>query len=77
MICDNCNGKGVVDKRVELKAVDNGMIWMTTKMCLICHGEGELDWIENVVSKKIIDQMDFQLKLQSHPTTQWGPYEEV
>lgn len=75
--CNHCHGKGVLDKRVELKTVDDGTVWMTTKMCLKCHGEGELDWIENITGKKITDPMDLQLKLQSHETTEWGPYEEV
>ena len=76
-ICKHCNGKGVLEKRIELEEIDNGRIWMTTKMCIRCHGTGELDWIENITGKKILDLMDFQLKLQSHPTTEWGPYEEV
>jgi hypothetical protein len=77
MKCDKCDGLGTLKDSVELVAVDNGKIWMTTKMCLRCHGEGKLDWIENVVGKHIVDPMDLQLKIQSHPTTTWGPYEEV
>ena len=58
MKCTNCNGTGVTDKRVELNTTDTGVTWMTTKMCLRCHGTGEMDWIENIVGKQITDPMD-------------------
>jgi len=74
--CDKCKGKGVLDERYDLRTTDTGKVWMTTKMCLNCHGEGELDWIENIVGKNP-NEINFQLKLQAHKTTEWGPNEEV
>ncbi len=71
--CNACDGSGKCDHRQELKDVKTGNIWMTTKMCLKCYGEGELDWVENVVGKKIVVPFDLQLRIQSHPSTKWGP----
>jgi len=47
MICPKCNGTGKPSR------VINGMsVYTSIYSCEKCHGEGKLDFVENVVGKK-------------------------
>lgn len=48
--CDRCDGSGEV-----INDLSAGLHkWMPLIMCRKCQGEGELDWVENIVGKKRI-----------------------
>jgi len=46
MICPDCIGLGILNLDHLPKDVDS---WIE---CKLCHGEGKIDWIENIVGKK-------------------------
>ncbi len=43
MICDKCNGKGVIS--LELTST------ISTSVCPKCQGDGKVDWISNIMGK--------------------------
>lgn len=48
VICDKCNGHGVMSNTVQ-----RGKHFFIEKShCDKCHGEGKLDWIENITGKE-------------------------
>lgn len=49
VICYKCKGKGSSEHEPILSDMHNGYWKM---QCDICHGEGKLDWIENIVGKE-------------------------
>jgi len=64
--CKHCDGTGIT-KNPQKMFDEKGAFRLTTQLCLKCHGEGELDWVENVVGKK--SRSDLFLKAMEHPTT--------
>ena len=68
MKCKHCNGRGVTKKYTNLQETKSGKIWQKTKLCLYCFGDGELDWIEEIVGKNRINAGH---EIQIHHSTVW------
>ena len=57
--CDKCDGKGYIDAPSQLETIEVSHLgaksWFpgrtNTLSCSKCHGEGELDWVENIRGK--------------------------
>jgi DnaJ-class molecular chaperone len=53
MICDRCEGDGIIfDRRKKFYEQWESWYETHTSVCPKCHGDGKLDWIENIVGKK-------------------------
>jgi len=49
MICDKCEGTGIMIRvRKPVGEISTGTI------CRKCHGTGKVDWIENIMGKKVL-----------------------
>jgi len=48
VICDQCNGKGY-EKYTEPKGNN---FYIKKRTCIKCHGDGKLDWLENITGKE-------------------------
>ncbi len=48
VICDKCNGSGVI-RTTEQRGKH---FYPIKTFCEKCHGDGKLDWIENVTGKR-------------------------
>lgn len=54
LICDKCNGSG----KVVMYDLDGKVVMLDADIpleviCTKCRGEGKLDWVENVLGKKV------------------------
>ncbi len=47
IICDECNGAGKITDRRFVNLESDPYV----KRCPKCHGDGKLDWVENIVGK--------------------------
>ena len=63
VICDTCEGKGIYcfyeSRHVSIRYCDSGQCGTSVnkckgiQRCSECHGDGKLDWIENIVGKNM------------------------
>lgn len=65
--CRSCDGKGYDELKVRLDGGFLGLLPMSNYVCEKCKGTGELDWVEEIVGKRIsigreIRTMDLILK---------------
>lgn len=44
--CNECNGSGEI-------VIDEDLSCYTFYICSKCNGDGKLDWLENIVGKKV------------------------
>ena len=49
--CSKCEGTGRVDRHYS--EVHEGKTLIFYRLCPKCGGDGKLDWIENIVGKKL------------------------
>jgi hypothetical protein len=54
VICDRCFGKGVM----RITEQRGKSFYPVKKMCDKCHGDGKLDWIENIRGKDAPNEID-------------------
>jgi len=79
MICDQCNGKGILDEFYKYIVDEDSEEYLMTKMCDKCLGEGHLDWLENITGKTGMvpknDDFHMYADIISHPSTTYhgGP----
>ena len=59
MICPECKGHCIVATGTTVSEFDSSVIENAT-ICSKCHGDGKLDWIENIVGKKEPQIIDFK-----------------
>jgi DnaJ-class molecular chaperone len=51
LICDKCKG--------------SGMSWFNS-ICKKCQGTGKVDWIENIIGKKMIERIPTQQAIKAY-----------
>jgi len=62
LICDKCEGEGVI----IYSNIDESYADLT---CDKCAGTGKVDWVENIVGKKLIPAMDSSSQIHIHNDT--------
>ena len=71
--CKHCGGKGETDNYTKLRTVEDNEIWVSTKICMKCFGDGWFDWIELIRGK---DLTKAGFKIQEHHSTIHGDCDE-
>ena len=54
MVCSKCNGRGHL-RRIRARSI-----------CRKCQGEGKLNWIENIVGKKLPERIPTQKAIKAY-----------
>ena len=54
LICDKCKGRGHL-RRIRARSI-----------CRKCHGTGKVDWIENIVGKKMPEGIPTQRAVKAY-----------